>query len=312
MYDVCRYARLAPSVHNVQPWEFLIDKDLLTIRPNKTRILEAGDPVGRETWISLGACAETAIIAASHHDYSTKITHVAQSGITIRLTKGTAPDVITMHDIESRFSDRSVYRHKPIDASTLEKIRSCWHSNRIELVVDADSALIKTVADLTGRGMTMAMQSAAFRNELSGLINRPLTRKSIGFSRKSLRVGIAQGMIQPWLAKSKHAIRWHKKEEAERILSAGALVMTFSKGDTLQDWFESGRAYQRAGLMASRLGLRQATTAAVVEAADFHTDIEKIVGTEHRLQTMMRVGYSSKNPVVSPRIPTAKLIKSAT
>lgn len=93
--------------------------------------------------------------------------------------------------------------------------------------------------------------------------------------------------------------------------SAGALIFTLTGGDTRKDWVLAGRAYQRAGLMATQLGLSQATSAAVVEATDFHTDIETNLGTTKRIQTLMRVGYGSRKSTTSPRIPTKQLVVDA-
>ena len=308
--EICRYARLAPSVHNVQPWEFVADPKQITVRINKQRTLDAGDPVGRETWISMGACVETLVIAASHLGVHASVKTPSRHEIKIALDLGAKPDKIELKTIKERFTDRSVYSKKPIDPALLKQIEKSWKSKRVQLIVSADRKLIETVSDLTGRGMTLAMQSKDFRNEIASLINRPFARKSVGFSPQSLRVRFLQALVQPNLAKSKYSVRFHKIQERQRMLSASALVMSFSVGDTYEDWFEAGRAYQRAGLTATQLGVRQATSAAAVEAADFHTDIERMLGTKHRLQTLMRIGYSHKKHVVSPRIPTKKLLKT--
>jgi hypothetical protein len=45
-----------------------------------------------------------------------------------------------------------------------------------------------------------------------------------------------------------------------------------------------------------------------VEAADFHTDIEQLLGTKERLQAVMRIGYSNARPVHSKRLPLEQLL----
>jgi len=42
------------------------------------------------------------------------------------------------------------------------------------------------------------------------------------------------------------------------------------------------------------MGIDQATMAAAVEAPDFHKEIEELLGTKYRIQTIMRLGYSPK------------------
>src|SRR6476661_9850682 len=53
---VAQRARLAPSVHNTQPWRFEIAPGTFTLRVDRTRQLRVLDPTGRQMIISAG-CA---------------------------------------------------------------------------------------------------------------------------------------------------------------------------------------------------------------------------------------------------------------
>ena len=48
-------ATKAPSVHNSQPWRFLVDGDTVSVRADRSRQLMAIDPRGRELVMSIGA-----------------------------------------------------------------------------------------------------------------------------------------------------------------------------------------------------------------------------------------------------------------
>lgn len=306
--NICRMARLAPSVHNVQPWEFVLGDNSITVRLSKDRSLDAGDPVQRETWVSIGACVETCLVAAAHQGYAGTVGKLANDGVVITFSPSATNEQIASSSIMKRSSDRTVYSKRQIPAEKLGEIEESSKIPGVELKIVTERPIIDLVAKLTGQGMTMAMQSRAFREELSGLINRPMSSKNTGFSYKSLRINALQGFVQPSLAKSSRSVQYHRKQEQARMKSAQALIMTFTPGDTRKDWVAAGRAYQRAGLMAAQLGLSQATSAAVVEATDFHTDIEDRLGTSKRLQTLMRVGYGSRKSTTSPRIATKDLI----
>jgi len=55
MHELVRYATLAASGHNTQPWKFAIKANEIEIHPDYARRLQAVDPGDRELWISLGA-----------------------------------------------------------------------------------------------------------------------------------------------------------------------------------------------------------------------------------------------------------------
>ena len=52
---LARYAILAPSGHNTQPWLFRIRNGVLALRADRTRALPVVDPDDRELTISCGA-----------------------------------------------------------------------------------------------------------------------------------------------------------------------------------------------------------------------------------------------------------------
>lgn len=299
---ILEYGILAPSVHNVQPWQFKIDKDMVTISISNQRRLGVGDPVGRETWLSIGACLENIIqSAAIFGQYVHYKLHDSEVLITFSNAKPPKPE-ITLETIQKRFTDRSKYNGKAVPKATLNAIQNCWQSEDISLVVTYDPEVIRVVSDLTARGISLALRQPAFRQELSGLINRPFSSKQTGFSYRSLRLKPLRAVVEPLSVGKGLNITKQVKKERSLWLSSSALIMTFAKGDSIKYWLEAGRAYQRAGLIAVQHDLRQATSAAIVEASDFHTDIENLVGTDLRLETLMRIGYSSAKPAHSPRL----------
>ena len=53
-----RYAILAPSSHNTQPWKFSISEDKIKVFADKNRWLKVADPDQRELYISTGCAIE--------------------------------------------------------------------------------------------------------------------------------------------------------------------------------------------------------------------------------------------------------------
>ena len=61
-----RYAVLAPSSHNTQPWKFRISADRLDLFMDQERWLKVADDDQRELHISIGCALENLLVAAEH------------------------------------------------------------------------------------------------------------------------------------------------------------------------------------------------------------------------------------------------------
>ena len=64
-----RYAILAPSVKNTQPWRFAIEENRVRIFADPDRVLHVTDPNRRELYISLGCALENLLVAAEHFGF---------------------------------------------------------------------------------------------------------------------------------------------------------------------------------------------------------------------------------------------------
>ena len=81
-------ASLAPSVHNTQPWHFVVRPDALELHADGDRQLRALDPTGRQLVISCGCALFNARVglAADHMVDVDRIPDAAQPDLLARLT----------------------------------------------------------------------------------------------------------------------------------------------------------------------------------------------------------------------------------
>jgi nitroreductase len=68
-----RYAILAPSANNLQPWKFRIAGETIHVLADTTRWSEIGEAGRRELFISLGCAIENLIVAADHFGYTCRV-----------------------------------------------------------------------------------------------------------------------------------------------------------------------------------------------------------------------------------------------
>jgi hypothetical protein len=309
--NILSIARLAPSVHNSQPWRVKVDGQALIIEVEPSRQLTHGDPTGRQTYISLGIFAECCVLAIQHLGRQISRVETSDDGPIKILIGGrtTAKDEIAadLTAFKKRFTDRSVYKKAALNAKQMKTIEDAWPSGKVTLQVSVDLLVVQRCAELTRDGLLLALTSEGFRKELVDylvpnsntpqgipLTTLPGSRVSNMMVRKLLATGLSR----------KHEAR----VEYERWGSASALVFVLAEGDSRQYWVESGRAYLRASLAISKQGLAQATSAAIVEASDFHEDIEKLLGTGRRIQCVIRIGKSSVKKRESGRLSPEQLL----
>jgi hypothetical protein len=213
--------------------------------------------------------------------------------------------------LKRRCSDRSVYKPVAISPETLTAIAQARQAPGVTVLTKTDPALISTVAKLTSQGIQLAMSSPGFREELSRYLVPPGSQRQRGIATQSLYIPRLLQYFEPWLVRSGLANRPEVRLEKRRWLSASGLVFICSSGDLHEDWFRVGRSYLAVSLAIEKAGLSQATSAAIVEASDFHEDIEKLLGTTMRIQAIIRIGRGKTRRFHSPRLSAEDLLATS-
>lgn len=306
--NIISIARLAPSVHNTQPWIVNIEDDELVISLKPERLLVYGDPTGRQSWISLGIFVESCVVALSAEGF--KAINVINQNEKVHIKTKPISGKIASDDIsalKSRFTDRSIYKAIDIKEKQINEIVKAWHSSSVEVRVVRDREIINKCATLTQQGLMLAMSSPDFSKELSDYIV-PTSSTPYGIPITTLKSGkIVSRFTKQLIAKGARRQK-EANQEYNRWSSASAIVFILASGDTKPYWLEAGRSYLRTSLAIEKLGLRQATSAAIVEASDFHEDIEKMLQSKKRILCMLRVGVSDTKKIYSGRYEVKDLL----
>jgi nitroreductase len=305
-------ARLAPSVHNTQPWQVtMTDEDKLAVTLDRAHTLEAGDPTGRQDIISLGIFCEAVDMAARGCGFKVQkaVFHDNHAELHLQTHTPVAADTQAAKHLRSRSSDRSIYSPATIDQRVARSIEKA-SADRVKVHVTSDPQIIGVVADLTSRAMGVALSSQALRDELSEYLVRQGSGKKRGIAVGSLYINPVLGWLEPFLLKHGINLGAEAKLEKRRWESAAGLVIITAEGDMPHYWFEVGQAYLRASLAIEEAGLSQATSAAVVEASNYHEDVEELLGTQQRILAILRVGRGQTERRYSPRVPADELITS--
>jgi hypothetical protein len=306
--DILSIARLAPSVHNTQPWKVKVEPGGLRVMLDRRRLLTYGDPTGRESYISLGIFTEACVIGLENFGFIPAVMEFKDDSVFLKTEKKSADDNSTdVEALKNRFTDRTVFKKADLTSKAIARLDNCWHTKNVEVIATSNPAIIGKTAQFTRQALLLAFSNPAFRQELTDyFVDKPsvsygIPLSTLGTSR--LKARFVKKLINSGVNRKQEA-----NLEYKRWQSASGLVFILSGGDSKPYWLESGRAYLRASLEIQKLGLSQATSAAIVEAADFHEDVEKLLGTEKRIQSVIRVGRGHKKKRSSGRLSSHELL----
>lgn len=299
---LCRYATLAPSLHNIQPWSFDVSYATIKVSLDRNRMLEHGDPLERESMISIGAAIENIIISAAHFGLAIAVNYEeAENGtVTLRASRVKPNKSGLLSAIVSRVSDRNVYDGRELQKTVIKELE-CESDDNILVKVITDKEDIRKISEFTSKAISLAMTSPDFKKELTSIMHNNLTKSYSGMPGFTMGWGLFRSFCQPLLIRFVSSPTVQARREFDMMNSSSGIALFFSKGDTRKDWLLAGMKYQLIGTKVASYGVHQSTSAALVEALDFHDDIEEMAGTKYRLQTVLRLGYSNSSPKHSPR-----------
>ena len=307
MPEFIRFASLAPSGHNAQPWRYRVAPGRIDILPDFARRTPVVDPDDHHLFASLGCAAENLTLAlrARGRLGEPRFDAAGDGSISIDHEAGRADASPLFEAIAHRQSTRADYDGRPVSAADLRRLVRAAEVPGVDLELVSERARIDRVRDLVVAGNGTQMADAAFVRELrSWLRFSPCEAIESGDG----LFGAASGSptMPAWLGP--HVFDWVFRAQAEndkyaRQLQSSAGVAVFvSRQDDQDHWVRAGRACQRFALQATALGIKHAFINQPVEVTGLRPDLAALVGMPgRRPDIVMRFGYGPTLPFSARR-----------
>lgn len=303
-----RYAILAPSGHNTQPWHFNFDKNKLLINNNPARHLPYSGTQAAEPHISLGTCLETLVLAAKGFGYGLKITYELKGNLAVSVSLGAKekPDSSLLDSIIHRTSNRHPYDPVGADIKTLQKIINTDLSDVSSKII-SDKDEIAFIAEQTSHATHAIMGDPLFRLELSKWVRNNVTRQHDGMP------GYVQGIPTPPSLVAKHIIKRidvskdQAKKDSRRVLQSPNLILISIKDQTERAFLNAGRLYAHICILAKQRGLDTSGIGAAVIDPDTKKAIKSHFGLKDQPVAIIRIGKAKKYARHTPRWPLHKV-----
>lgn len=313
--DLVKWAILAPSSHNTQPWQFETDSpSSLIVSPDLQRALPASDKNRREMYLSLGGAIANLKIAGQHFGYSAAeevVTDPAMGTVSKRLTfeqSGEPPEENhrLFDAITRRVSNRGSHTTEELPTSfRTALLTQVGPDVYLELIEDPER---KTrIGELVDQGDNIIMSSMPFTRELSQWAHPNDTKKGDGmpghgFTINGGAVDDIDSQMFPDMIRSGQMGPPMGAADRELIAEKTAAIGVIStQDDSPEAWMRAGEEYQKIALEAASRGLATHVLAVLVETGDLRTDLMNIAGTTANPQIMFRVGEPELAVHHSPR-----------
>lgn len=299
--DLVRYATLAASSHNTQPWKFKVEPRRIVILPDFLRRCPAVDPDDHHLYASLGCAAENLLLAAQAAGLRGHCSYDApNSSLQVDLEGAPSFRSSLFEAIPNRQCSRAEYDGTDLSLEQCSLLAEAGRGSGVSVMLLTTKKEKEQVAEYVAAGNTTQFSDPRWAEEL---------RSWIRFSsRDALRT--RDGLYGPVMG-NPDAPRWlgslfmrlafsaprQNRKDFTHIRSSGAIAVLFSEGDDQQHWIEAGRCYERLALQAAALELRTAFINQPVEVPALRSQFASFLGIGNRRPDLVvRIGRGPEMP----------------
>jgi len=311
--EIVRLATLAPNSHNTQPWRFHASADGIAIAPDFARRTPAVDPDDHHLYVSLGAAAETAAIAAAGLGRPAEVTFEpgGDGRLFVALASGAAAPSPLFAAIPARQSTRAEYDARPLSAADLDLLAAAAAAvPGVEVAFVTDPAARNRIGALVIEGNDAQVADRAFVAELVEWL-RFDPAEALATRDGLYAAAVGSPTLPGWIGRRIFPLVFTRAGEARRIAaqvaSSAGFAVFFAEGpDGPEAWSRVGRAFQRLALQATALGIRSAHLNQPLEVAALRPALAAEAGAPgRRPHLLIRLGRGPLLPFGLRRPPEA-------
>jgi nitroreductase len=307
-----RAAGMAPSVHNTQPWRWLVHRDHLDLYAERSRQLQVTDPDGRLLMISCGAALHHARVALAAEGWQAEVTrlpdphqpdHVARV-VPTRHT-GVTPEAVRLFQAaERRHSDRRPVAGTSVPREVLAEIRTAVEAEHAHLHL----LPVEQVGDLAAaaaRAGTVESADETLRAELSYWVG----------GQRATGAGVPDTVIPAAAAPTAVPQRdlghgtlptWPADDRA------ATYAVVFGEQDTPLGWLRAGEALSAAWLAACLCGVTVLPFSAPMEVTATRTVLRQLLAGLGHPYLVLRFGRADPDrpgPPHTPRLASTQTVR---
>ncbi len=310
-----RWALLAPSSHNAQPWLFSLMEDAVELYADRQRSLPQADPGDRELILSCGAALLFLRVTLHHFAYTGEVECFPEPrdpNLLARVRLGgreipSPENEELFHAILKRRTNRQTFERWRVAPALVAKLESavaeegCW----FRAVDEAEERA--AVAALVAEGDRRQMSDRAFRLELAAWMRPNRSGIHDGIPGYGLGLGDLASYAGPLLVRTFDIGERRAAHDQEIAEGSPLLAVLATDSDRAADWLAAGQALGRLLLRARADGVSASYLNQPIEVPELRPKLREGLGLAGFPQLLLRLGYGA-DPKSTPRRPLEEVL----
>ena len=302
-------ARFAPSVHNTQPWRWVVRPDRLELFAAPDRRLPVQDPDRHMLLVSCGAAVHHARVSLAAEGWQYRIERPAGEPLAVIYPTSPGPvDPAAMRHFEQlrvRRTDRRTVGEEPVAPAVLDALAAVsehagarLHPLSRDQVIEL-AVLVEQAEKMQSADERLGTETAAWvggdRPQGTGIPDLSLPRELPLTTVAERDFGTA-GSLDPGPGHD----------------TAATYAVLYGPGDEPRDWLCAGEALNALWLAATEHGVNLLPLSSPVEVPFTRHELRRLLGDVGNPYLVVRLGIhdpAHAGPAHTPRLPTDQVIE---
>jgi hypothetical protein len=299
-----RYALLAPSFRNMQPWRFQVDDSRVSVYADVSRRPLAADLHQRDLYISIGCALENLVLAAQRFGFSHELVYfplTEEDGLVAQIrfadaALATRPDPL-FRAIVQRRTHHGGYSGKPLGPTALRKLNACCGEPDLALLLTQDGPVKAAVDKLVLRASEIVFRNPRYRKEQAE------ARRNGAFGAADpmsglLRIALANFGLGDDLAQHDHRV----------LVTSPVFGLISGRKTGREAQVRAGRVLERLYLCTTALDLCVQPLSVLLETEEVSAAFSRLFRAGGVPLLPFRLGYATRPEAPAPRRPLEEVL----